>query len=382
MSRSGVGLGRDDGKAWLTKRATYELEHGVVTGVFVGAAASVRWGQHAVDAYAGTLETVRLAARYVTAETTYDLASLTKPFVATAIMRLIAQGRLRWDTQVGSVMRAWSRLDIAEVTLEQLLSHRAGLPAWAPLYETAPHFPCTNKAIWWVGRQAAESVTKRADPAEIQATYSDLGYIVAAAVLCEFVRKPLERAIETLVTGPLAIADRVLFPSMFKPDKYERWAVHAAPTEHCEWRGRVLRGEVHDENASFLGGVAGHAGLFGTAPAVGVFAKAVLDSYLGLSDFLPAEILRYALRPQPGGDWRVGWDGKSAAGSSAGTRMSASSFGHLGFTGTSIWCDPERQLAVVLLSNRVHPSRNNEAIRAFRPAFHDGIVRAWDELQR
>ena len=150
-----------------------------------------------------------------------------------------------------------------------------------------------------------------------------------------------------------------------------------APTEDDPWRGRVLRAEVHDENACAMGGVTGHSGLFGTAQAVGTVASCWLSAYLDRASPLESALVRrFAARQgwAAGSSWGLGWDTPSAP-SSSGTRFSAQSFGHLGFTGTSLWVDPLVELEVVLLSNRVHPTRKNEAIRAFRPLIHDLIYR-------
>jgi CubicO group peptidase (beta-lactamase class C family) len=146
-----------------------------------------------------------------------------------------------------------------------------------------------------------------------------------------------------------------------------------APTEHDSWRGRLLCGEVHDENAAVLGGVAGHAGLFGTAEAVLAVTGAWLRGYHHKPSILNSDVVRDFTRRQTTmseSSWVLGWDTPSTP-SSSGQYFSSQSFGHLGYTGTSIWIDPVRELEVVLLSNRVHPSRKNEGIRVFRPAIHD-----------
>jgi CubicO group peptidase (beta-lactamase class C family) len=150
-----------------------------------------------------------------------------------------------------------------------------------------------------------------------------------------------------------------------------------APTEQDAWRGRLLRGEVHDENAFAMGGAAGHAGLFGTAAAVSLMTGQWLESYAGRGGLLPSEVVKKFVTKQDriaGSSWALGWDTPSAA-SSSGSRFSPSSFGHLGYTGTSIWIDPSSELEVLLLSNRVHPTRKNDAIKQFRPVIHDTIHR-------
>ena len=186
----------------------------------------------------------------------------------------------------------------------------------------------------------------------------------------------LDKVISREITDPLGISSEIFFPAALPPDRRAHIARDAAPTEHCEWRGRLIRGEVHDENSAAFGGVAGNAGLFATARAMATFGRAILDSLYGRSDFLPKELVERALAPRAGTTLRLGWDTKSPKDSSAGRRMGPKTFGHLGFTGTSIWCDPERDVVVVLLTNRVHPSRANERIKGFRPGFHDGLLAA------
>ena len=149
-----------------------------------------------------------------------------------------------------------------------------------------------------------------------------------------------------------------------------------APTEYDERKGRFLRGEVHDDNAAAIGGVAGHAGLFGTAAAVLAVSGAWLNAYHGRASILDPELVREFTQRQsspPVSSWALGWDTPSSP-SSSGSRFSVESFGHLGYTGTSLWVDPLRELEVVLLSNRVHLNRKNDAIRAFRPLIHDLVV--------
>jgi CubicO group peptidase (beta-lactamase class C family) len=164
-------------------------------------------------------------------------------------------------------------------------------------------------------------------------------------------------------------------PLLFRPRRFLR--PHIAPTEVDPWRGRLIVGEVHDENAWALGGAAAHAGLFGTAAAVGVFARAALRTIRGEDLLARSETFRRFIRrvDVPGSSRALGWDTMLPT-SSCGTLMSASSIGHTGFTGTSLWIDIERDLYVVLLTNRVHPSRENDAIRRIRPAVHDAVIQA------
>ena len=150
-----------------------------------------------------------------------------------------------------------------------------------------------------------------------------------------------------------------------------------AATEDCPWRGRVIRSEVHDENAWACGGVAAHAGVFSAASDLGKLCGVLLDCRYGRGDFIRQDTIARFWRPgqgPAGSVRRLGWDGPSPVGSSAGRRFNASSVGHTGFTGTSLWIDVEREIVVILLANRVHPTRDNLKIKAFRPQFHDTVM--------
>ena len=211
-----------------------------------------------------------------------------------------------------------------------------------------------------------------------KSVYSDLGFIL------------LGLAIESVSQQSLShyCAERIFNPLKAKPLWYCGNSVQCSDrghslsnisvTEQDSWRGRWLQGEVHDENAYALGGVAGHAGLFGTAEAVSVMSSAWLDAYLDRGNFLDPQLVRqFTTRQGESSDssWALGWDTPSNP-SSSGAYFSLSAFGHLGFTGTSIWIDPEVELEVILLTNRVHPTRDNNTIREFRPMIHDVVYEA------
>ncbi len=360
--------------------ATRLLEAGVAGMVFPGATACLAWRDDTgtaffAEACAGKLQE---GAARVETRTPFDLASITKPFLASAALRLVAAGSLALDTRVEQHVGDARGGHGGAATLEQLLTHRSGLSAWGGLYLDVPHEPGTAAARRFIVSEASRRPEEGPRSASDAGIYSDLGYILAGELVARVAGQSLDRVVAAQVTEPLGIAEEVYYAGALGGERRAALAKRAAPTERCDWRGRVVRGEVHDENCAALGGVAGHAGLFGTAHGVATFGLAMLDVLAGRSDFLPRELLRSALAPRPGSSYRLGWDGKSAEGSSAGRRLSADTFGHLGFTGTSIWCDPARGLAVVLLTNRVHPSRANERIKGFRPAFHDGVVRAFD----
>ena len=209
--------------------------------------------------------------------------------------------------------------------------------------------------------------------------YSDLGYIAAG----ECAERASGLALDALVERGVFGRARALYGPMqvgfrsFEPGTGPRADDHeVAPTEACPWRGRVVRGRVHDENAYGLGGVCGHAGLFGTARELARIGEASLRALDGDEAVFSRAVLMEMTAARPGGSHRLGWDGKSPAGSSAGARASEGTFGHLGFTGTMLWCDPDARVAVALVTNRVHPSRETQGIRALRPAVMDAVLDA------
>jgi CubicO group peptidase (beta-lactamase class C family) len=354
------------------------LEAGVAGQVFPGATSCVAYREAGETVYALSAGgRLRSGGAAVAEDTKYDLASLTKPFVAVAALRLAEQGVVELDARADSVLADVRGGQGGVATLEQLLSHRSGLAPWGGLYLDVPHEPGTSAARRWILSEASRRVEK---PPNTETAYSDLGYIIAGDVLARAAGAPLEKVVEREVTVPLGIDAEVFFAGVLPAERKAELMRRAAPTERCDWRGRIVVGEVHDENSFALGGVSGHAGLFGTSHGVAVFGNAMLDVLDGTSTLLNAKSLEQALEKRDEvGRYRMGWDTKSGTPSSAGRHLGPRTFGHLGFTGTSIWIDPDARVVVVLLTNRVHPSRANEKIKGFRPAFHDGVVAAWDE---
>jgi CubicO group peptidase (beta-lactamase class C family) len=372
---SAFDKGNVERKERVEAEASRLMDAGVAGQAFPGGVACVSWREGEelvyVDVASGRL---RAGEPEVKAGTPYDLASITKPIVAMTALRLVAAGKLALETRTDTVVSDVRGGVGGTATLEALLKHRAGLAAWGGLYLDVPHDAGSAAARRWILSEASRR------PAELEvqgAIYSDLGYLIAGEVIARIAGDKLDKVVARAVTDPLGISRDLYYPGALAPDRRAQVVREAAPTEYCEWRGRLIRGEVHDENCAAFGGVAGNAGMFGTARGVAVFGRACLDSLLGRSDFLDQQLLERALAPHPdGGTLRLGWDTKSQRDSSAGRRMSDRAFGHLGFTGTSVWCDPERDLVIVLLTNRVHPSRANERIKGFRPGFHDGIISA------
>lgn len=328
----------------------------------VGTADRVLWR----DA-AGSL-TYDASSRRTSPDTIFDLASLTKVIATGAIaMRQVDAGALDLDEPIHRWFPEWQGRDRADVTVRDLLEHASGLPAWLPLYRERrgpaefAHAIC-HAPLAYAPRTAS--------------LYSDLGFILLGLLLEAIAIRPLDALLAEVLPPPAPGTD----PMCFRPPA--EWNPRTAPTQTHDDRGSIAAGDVDDTNAWALGGVAGHAGLFGTAAAVGRFARAMLaaldaarSSAGGLAE--PATVRRF-LSPSavPGSSRALAWD-RMRPTSSCGSRMSASAVGHTGFSGTSLWIDPERRVYVVLLTNRVYPKATDvEPIQALRRAVHDAVFDA------
>ena len=297
----------------------------------------------------------------VTAGTVYDLASLTK-VIATAsrAMQAVEAGALSLDARVADHLDAWRGVDREPVTIADLLEHASGLTAYLPFFRDHRGRDDFERAICTLPLEYAPRT---------RSIYSDLGFILLGFIL-EDAGFKLDAGVRSGGSSSLQAGE----PIAFNPPR--SWKDRTAPTELDLWRGRLLQGEVHDENAWVLGGVAGHAGMFGTAASVGSFARDVLNGLRGAVTFArPETFARFITKSTvPNSSRALGWDTMLPT-SSCGTRFTARALGHTGFTGTSLWLDPDLDLYVVLLTNRVHPSRDNNAIQPVRRAVHDAIVK-------
>jgi CubicO group peptidase (beta-lactamase class C family) len=295
--------------------------------------------------------------------TVWDLASLTKPIAAVSMaMLLYERGLLRLDAKVTELLPEFAStndLRRNQVTVRMLLEHSSGLPAHRKLY------------LEHRGREAMMAAA-RAVPLEAAPgthyEYSDIGFIVLGEILERLAGERIDLFCQR------ELFDRAELNFRFCP--HPREAIGFPPIANdTAWRGRVIAGEVGDENASAMDGVAAHAGLFGDALSVARFGELMLR---GGEPLFRAETVRlFTTRATfpPGTSRTPGWDTPSAP-SQSGTRFSPRSFGHLGYTGTSLWCDPARKLTVTLLSNRTWPDTTNQAIKQFRPLLHDAVVEA------
>ncbi len=303
----------------------------------------------------------------VAADTIFDLASVTKVLATTAMAMLLQQwSALELETPVADVIPEFGGNDHrrARVTLGMLLAHNSGLPEYLRLFEESPD----RDAL--LARAFAAPL--EADPMS-RCAYSDIGFIILGEALTRIAGEDIGEFCGREIFKPLGMAS-----AQFNPPAETKNSIPPTVND-TTFRRRVIQGEVHDENAAALGGIAGHAGLFASAGDVARFGQCMA---LGGSPlFAPEAVELFTRRVNlPAGSSRaLGWDTPSAP-SQSGKYFSHNSFGHLGYTGTSLWVDGERQLVIVLLTNRTWPDRANKAIQQVRPRFHDAIFEAWEAL--
>ncbi len=320
----------------------------------------------------------------MTQDTLFDLASLTKVVATTnAVMCLIADRQISLNDPVSRFIPDFLSQDKQGITLFHLLTHSSGLPDWQPFYREVSRLTQEQSGVRnIVGSKSVLYELIHQEPLVYpigsKSLYSDLGFILLGEIIEKVVQKSLDEFCKERIFTSLKMKDTFFLPLYTEHQMQIIKTRRIAATENCPWRGRVLCGEVHDENAHAMGGVAGHAGLFSTAQDLYTFLKALLKSLQSQNGFFPQSMIKAFVTRQtriPDTCWALGWTTPSEP-STSGQFFSAQSFGHLGFTGTSIWVDPDVDLIVILLTNRVHPSRENDQIRLFRPFIHDLIYQA------
>ncbi|MDH5306443.1 MAG: beta-lactamase family protein [Myxococcales bacterium] len=323
----------------------------------------------------------------MTPETIFDLASLTKPLAtATAILWLIHDGAVTLDDPVSKHLPAFSERDKDAVTLRHLLTHSSGLKPWRAFHEllldkerkTGERLIGTPAAREFVIDRVLRSGLVH-EPGSA-AVYGDLDFIALGALVEAVSHRDLAVFCRERIFDPFGMRDTFFVPLLDGARLPEPLRRRIAATENCPWRERILWGEVHDPNAWIMGGIAGHAGLFSSAVDLMTFAQSIVDVWHGRSDALPRDLLRRFTERQgipPDSDWALGWDTPTQGASSSGRHFSARSIGHLGFTGTSLWIDLERELIVVMLTNRLHQVAKKSRFE-LRPAVHDLIVEAFE----
>ncbi|MEK6704409.1 MAG: serine hydrolase domain-containing protein [Bdellovibrionota bacterium] len=356
------------------------LRSGVETGVAPGVVAGL-WSKKEPDCFfiaALGNRCVLPAAMPMLPDTVFDLSSVSKVFgTATLAAMLVERKWIDWDTEIGSFFQQYLR---SGIRVRHLLGHTAGFSAWEPFWQKMRHVLSVERIerVPVEERQRAMrdvvlNLKLLGRPGE-HCVYSDISFLILGFVLEEVTQMPLDRAVKTMLWDSMGI-EGAFYKRVTKSVNEDTLDV-AAATENCPWRGGVLQGQVHDDNCWAMGGYGGHAGAFASAREILHFSKRLMMG------FLTKETLNamWSRIPEPPGCERtLGWDTPSGSDSATGRSFSPSSVGHLGFTGTSLWIDPGAEIAVVLLTNRVHPSRDNMKIKGFRPRFHDALR---DDLAR
>ncbi len=362
------------------------LERAVAAGISPGAVAVVGRGRKILaEIAAGSLgrdDDDRVA----DAETVYDLSSLTKPLVTSALtMMLVAEGACSPDQSAAKYLPSISRA----ITLAQLLSHCSGLPAWRPFYDgvkaaeaAGAHVLMATEAAKHVVYGLAERVPLQAPPGT-RPLYSDVGYILLGSILEKIVDEPLHHYARRRLFDPLGLS-ATSFVAAYEP-AHAAGRIDAAKVAPCGKslaRETPVCGFVHDDTAYAMGGVSGHAGLFSNAREVHALVAEHVEAQAGGASLLDRGVVDDFWAPSkrlPNSTWALGWDTPTAGNSTAGKLISPQSIGHLGFTGTSIWVDRVRGVHVVLLTNRLQAGAERGAVNDMRARFHDAVFTELDQ---
>ncbi|MCK5507239.1 MAG: serine hydrolase, partial [Desulfobacterales bacterium] len=307
--------------------------------------------------------------RLMTKNTIFDLASLTKPLATTlAVMKLIQQGKLDLEQNLGTVLPEFKDTDKKQITIKNLLCHNSGLPDYRPYYMEL------LKISYYFRKKALRAFLIKEPllhPTGKNVLYSDPGFMILNWVVEKVSGIALDYFVNQNIYRPLGL-EHLFFANLNSGRKRDFFAA----TELCPWRKILLNGLVHDDNAYVVGGIEGHAGLFGTAMDVKTLLFSLLSAFHEDSSkfIFNKDLIHKFFERQQGSDRALGFDTPSLIDSICGSYFSKRSVGHLGFTGTSFWMDLDRSIIVILLTNRVHPSRDNNKMKKFRPILHDTVM--------
>jgi CubicO group peptidase (beta-lactamase class C family) len=370
-------------------RAIAAIEQGIAGGAFPGAVLLVARGDDVLFHEAFGHRSLEPSRTPMTRDIVFDLSSLTKALVTTtAIMLLVREGKVRLEDRVTRFIPNFGVHGKTHVEIRHLLAHCSGLPAWRPFYKEiakAEKKGTTRfSGLRGVRTMVFEAIHRERPEYAVGARtiYSDLGFLLLGELVELVTHQPLDRFCQERIFKPLGLrATAFIDLDRLRAQKLMPVVDVIAPTERCPWRGKILCGEVHDDNAYAIGGVAGHAGVFANAMDVHRIVTALRAAAEDRGDFLPGALVREFWRREGSvadSTWTLGWDAPSGPASMAGSRASASTIGHLGFTGTSVWIDRDRGAHVIFLTNRVHTRRDNERIKNVRPPVHDAVWEALD----
>lgn len=352
----------------LTEAVTAGVMPGAVAGIMVVGNNSSRKRWISSSGFTARSKT----AVKVTKHTVYDLASLTKPLVTVpCILTLVESGRINLDSTLSELL-PFSEVpkDKKSICLKDLLGHCSGLPAHRPYYIEGLGVKKNERDNFVFQQILKEPLQGRPG---INHVYSDLGFILLGKSIEQLTGESLHHFYQKNILIPLGLNNSLGFNAGIDLPNIKQ----CAATEVCPWTKKLLRGVVHDDNCRIMGGVAGHAGLFGTVEGVLTLTALMVEVWNNWRNtkLFSRELLQLFLTRFPGSTWTCGFDTPSLVASSSGNLFSPGSVGHLGFTGCSLWMDLKRGYIIVLLTNRVHPSRKNIQIRQFRPVFHDEVMR-------
>lgn len=321
------------------------------------------------------------ASNIMSQDTVFDVASLTSLVVTTTlVMRLVENGKLKLDDKVSRYIQGFSVLGKSQITIANLLSHTSGIASWAPLFEELVKANSGSRLGILTSKGAKDYILNslvrmplKHEPGTKQ-VYSELGYILLGYIVEMLTGVTLDKAAHKIIFQPLTMkSSSYIDLSMIKRRGIHPVTDLIAPTEDCPWRKRILCGEVHEDNAWAMGGVAGHSGLFTNAFDLHIFASEILAACGNNSSYLKRQTLSDFWRipdvVNPEG-WRYGWDSVSRENGMDDSRLSKNAVGICGFSGCSLWLEPENSVDIILMTNRIHPSRSNKKIIAFRSELH------------
>lgn len=372
-------------------KVTELLTQGVADGVFpgadllVGRSGDVVYREHVGSKWVEPPESIN---NVMSRDTVFDVAGLTGLVVTTSLlMKFVEGGKLKLEDRASRFIQGFSVSGKSAITIEHLLAHASGLPAWAPFYEELVKANGANRIGILTSRGARDYIYNalsrlptKFEPGTKQ-LYSDLGLILLGSLIESLSGLTLDRAAQKFLLQPLGMKSS----SYVELAMIKRRGIHPvkdriAPTEECPWRRRVLCGEVHDDNAWAMGGIAGHSGLFTTASDLHLFASEILKAFRGQSEFLKRDtVMRFFAGPtafEAEGGYRLGWESPNRENYMTESGLSELAVGQCGFTGCSLWLEPTMGVDIILMTNRIHPSRSNKEIRSFRPKLHIAILEA------
>ncbi len=347
-----------------------EIENAISQGIFPGAVLLYAKNQKILihESY-GVADIFKK--REMEKDSIFDLASLTKPLATTlAISKLIETDQVFLDQKIGSILKEFKTSSKADITIDMLLRHTSGFPAHKEYFKKiikAKENPRELLRDLLVGEVLENKIGKCQ-------VYSDLGFMVLSWIIEEISCQRLDQFVSKQIYSPLEIDDLFFLQTYPKKEKFTPYVQKIVATQQCPWRNKVLVGEVDDDNAWAAGGIEGHAGLFGNAGSIYKLCSEILNALLNKpTRVLKSDIIKSFVSRKNQQDMVAGFDTPAKVNSSSGKYFSKSSIGHLGFTGTSFWIDPETEAIIIFLTNRVHPLRSNEGIKKFRPKIHDLI---------